>query len=139
MDMFRMFKPGMDLMGDADSALYVEPTSMAQIYDLMYAGAGDIGLLPPWSCKTKEQTEEVYMQERIEVLHKILSYKDCQKVDCGIVVPTCLHTPTLVLPPSECMRQYHDPGQWLQPRTAKRGYQELHSSAGFRTAPCACH
>ena len=45
----------------------------------------------------------------MEVLRRILSYKDCRKVDCGIIVPTCLRTPTLVLPPSECMRRYHNP------------------------------
>ena len=108
-DMFRMFKTGMDIMGDADSALYVEPTSMVQVYDLMHARAHDIGLLPPRSRKNKEQTKDVYKQERMEVLHKILSYKDCRKVDCGIIVPTCLRTLTLVLPPSKCMRRYHNP------------------------------
>ena len=46
-DMFWMFKTGMDLMGDADSALYAEPTSMAQVYNLMHARARDIGLLLP--------------------------------------------------------------------------------------------
>ena len=45
----------------------------------------------------------------MELLRKILSYKDCRKMDCGIVVPTCLRTPTLVLPSSECMRRYHSP------------------------------
>ena len=45
----------------------------------------------------------------MELLRKILSYKDCRKMDCGIVVPTCLSTPTLVLPTSECMRRYHSP------------------------------
>ena len=30
MYMFRMFKTGMDIMGDADSAFYVEPSLMAQ-------------------------------------------------------------------------------------------------------------
>ena len=30
-------------------------------------------------------------------------------MDCGIVVPTCLRTPTLVLPMSKCMRRYHNP------------------------------
>ena len=109
MDMFRMFKTGMDIMGDADSALYAEPSSMVQVYDMMYAGAHDIGLLPLRSRKTKRETGEVYRQERMELLRKILSYKDCRKVDCGIVVPTCLRTPMLVLPTSECMRRYHDP------------------------------
>ena len=30
-------------MGDADSTLYTETSSMAQVYDMMYAGARDIG------------------------------------------------------------------------------------------------
>ena len=108
-DMFHMFKTGMDIMGDADSALYAEPSSMAQVYDMMYAGACYIGLLLPRSRKTKKETGKVYRQERMELLRKILSYKDCRKMDCGIVVPTCLRTLTLVLPSSECMRRYHSP------------------------------
>ena len=62
-DMFRMFKTGMDLMGDADSSLYTEPTSMAQVYDLMHARARDIGLLLPRSRKTKKETSDIYKQE----------------------------------------------------------------------------
>ena len=108
MDMFHMFKTGTDIMGDADSALYTETSSMAQVYDMMYAGARDIWLLPPRSRKTKKDTGEVYWQERMELLRKILSYKDCQKVDCGKAVPTRLRTPMLVLPTSECMRRYHN-------------------------------
>ena len=109
MDMFHMFKTGMEIMGDADSTLYAETSSMAQVYDTMYARAHDIGLLLPRSRKTKKETGEVYWQERMELLRKIFSYKDCQKVDCGIVVPTCLRMPTLVLPTSECMHRYHNP------------------------------
>ena len=108
-NMFRMFKIGMDIVGDTDSTLYAEPTSMVQVYDLMHARAHDIGLLPHGSHKNKEQTKDIYQQEHMEVLRKILSYKDCRKVDCGIIVPTCLRTLTLVLPPSECIRRYHDP------------------------------
>ena len=67
-DMFCMFKTGMDLMGDANSALYAEPMLMAQVYNLMYAGTHDIGLLPPQSRKTKKETSDVYKQERIELL-----------------------------------------------------------------------
>ena len=107
-DMFRMFKTGMDLMRDADSALYAESTSMAQVYDLMYAGAHNIGLLLPWSRKNKQETSDVYKQERMELIQKILGYKDCRKVDCSIVIPTCLRTPTLILLPAECMRRYHN-------------------------------
>ena len=62
-DMFRMFKTGMDLMGDADSALYAQPMSMAQMYNLMHAGAHDIGLLLPWSHKTKKEMSDIYKQE----------------------------------------------------------------------------
>ena len=107
--MFHMFKTSMDLLGDADDALYTELTSMAQVYDLMYAGACGIGLLLPQSKKTKKETSDVYKQERMELLHKILSYKDCRKVDCGIIMLTCLRTLTLVLLPSECRRKYHHP------------------------------
>ena len=109
MDMFRMFKRGMDIMGDADSALYAEPSSMAQVYNMMNARACDVGLLPLRSRKTKKEMSQVYWQERMELLRKILSYKDCRKVDCGIVVPTCLRTLMLVLLTSECMRRYHNP------------------------------
>ena len=77
MDMFHMFKTGMDIMGDADSALYAEPSSMAQVYNMMYPRARDIGLLPPRSHKMKKEMGKVYQQERMELLRKILSYKDC--------------------------------------------------------------
>ena len=62
MDMFRMFKTGMDIMVDANSALYAEPSSMAQVYNMMYAGAHDIGLLPLRSLKMKKEKGEVYQQ-----------------------------------------------------------------------------
>ena len=109
MDMFCMFKTAMEIMGDADSALYTETSSMAQVYDMMYTRARNIGLLLPRLRKTKKEMGEVYRQERMELLRKILSYKDCRKVDCGIVVPTCLRTLTLVLPMSKCMCRYHNP------------------------------
>ena len=109
MDMLSIFKTGMEIMGDADSTPYAETSSMAQVYDMMYAGARDIGLLPLRSRKMKKEMGEVYRQERMELLRKMLSYKDCQKVDCGITVPTCLRMPTLVLPMSECMQRYHNP------------------------------
>ena len=96
-------------MGDADSTLYAEPSSMAQVYDMMYTGARDIGLMPPRSRKMKKETGKVYWQERMALLRKILSYKDCRRVDCSIVVPTCLRTPMLVLLTSKCMHRYHNP------------------------------
>ena len=59
-DMFQMFKTCMDLMVDADSTLYTEPTSMVQVYDLMHARSRNIGLLLPRSQKTKKETSDVY-------------------------------------------------------------------------------
>ena len=59
MDMFRMFKTGMDIMGDANSALYAELSSMAQVYNMLYAGAHDIGLLLLRLRKAKKETGEV--------------------------------------------------------------------------------
>ena len=108
-DMFRMFNSGMDQMGDTNSTLYAEPTSMAQVYDLMYARAHDIRLLLPRSCKNKQEMLDIYKQERMELIWKILGYKDWRKVDCHIIVPTCLRMLTLILPPAKCMRRYHDP------------------------------
>ena len=66
-------------MGDADSALYAKPSSMAKVYDIMNAGACDIGLLPPRLQKTKKEMSEVYRQERMELLRKILSIKTAER------------------------------------------------------------
>ena len=60
---------------------------MVQAYNLMYAGAHDIEALPPRSNKTKQETSDVYKQERREMIRKILGYKDCCKVDCNIIMP----------------------------------------------------
>ena len=42
-------------------------------------------------------------------MSKINSYLQNRKMECGIVVPTCLRTPVLILDPKECMRRYHNP------------------------------
>ena len=83
---------------------------MAQYYDLMVAGSRHIGYLPDRpSRKTAEGVAELYIQERGELLNKIDSYLDNRKMECNIVVPTCLRTPVLILDPKECMRRYHNP------------------------------
>ena len=71
--------------------------------------AHDIGALPLRSRKTKQETSDVYKQERWELIRKILGYKDCCKVYCNIIMHTCLRMPTLILLPAECMRWYHKP------------------------------
>ena len=105
-----VFEGAMQLLGDPDRVLYAEPTSMAQCYDLMVAGSRHIGYLPDRpSRKTAEAVTELYLKERGELLNKIDSYLQNRKMECGIVVPTCLRTPVLILDPRECMRRYHKP------------------------------
>ena len=105
-----IFKGAMQLLGDPDRVLYAEPVSMAQHYDLMVAGSRHIGYLPDRpSRKTPEGVAELYLQERGELLNKIDSYLQNRVMECGIVVPTCLRTPVLILEPKECMRRYHKP------------------------------
>ena len=105
-----VFKGAMQLLGDADRVLYAEPVSMAQYYDLMVAGSCHIGYLPDCpSRKTAEGVAELYLKERGELLNKIDGYLQNRKMECGIVVPTCLRTPVLILDPRECMHRYHKP------------------------------
>ena len=63
------------------------------------------------SRKTPEGVAELYLQERGELLKRIDGYLENRKIECGIVIPTCLRTPVLILEPRECMRRYHDPEQ----------------------------
>ena len=100
-----IFESAMQLLEDPDHVLYAEPSSMAQYYDLMVAGSCHIGYLPVRpSRKTAEGVAELYIQERGELLNKIDSYLDNHRMECNIVVPTCLRTPVLILDPKECMR-----------------------------------
>ena len=105
-----VFHGAMQLLGDPDRVLYAEPVSMAQHYDLMVAGSRHIGYLPDRpSRKTAEGVAALYNKERGELLNKIDGYLQNRKMECGIVVPTCLRTPVLILDPPECMRRYHKP------------------------------
>ena len=108
--MENVYEGAMQLLGEPDSVLYAEPLSMAQHYDLMVAGSRHIGYLPERSSrKTAEDVAALFLQERGELLTRIRSYVDNRIMECGIVVPTCLRTPVLILDPKECMRRYHDP------------------------------
>ena len=105
-----VFHGAMQLLGDPDRVLYAEPVSMAQHYDLMVAGSRHIGHLPDRpSRKTAEGVAALYDKERGELLNKIDGFLQNRKMECGIVVPTCLRTPVLILDPPECMRRYHKP------------------------------
>ena len=108
--MENVYEGAMQLLGEPDSVLYAEPLSMAQHYDLMVAGSRHIGYLPERSSrKTAEDVAALFLRERGELLTRIRSYVDNRIMECGIVVPTCLRTPVLILDPKECMRRYHDP------------------------------
>ena len=108
-EMEAIFEGAMQLLGEPDRVLYVEPNSMAQHYDLMVAGSRHIGYLPDRpSRKTAEGVAKLYLWERGELLNKIDSYLQNRIMECHIVVPTCLRTPVLNLDPKECMRHYHD-------------------------------
>ena len=105
-----VFHGAMQLLGDPDRVLYAEPVSMAQHYDLMVAGSCHIGYLQDRpSRKTAEGVAELYNKERGELLNKIDGFLQNRMMECGIVVPTCLRTPVLILDPLECMRRYHKP------------------------------
>ena len=105
-----VFHGAMQLLGDPDRVLYAEPVSMAQHYDLMVVGSRHIGYLPDRpSHKTAEGVAELYNKERGELLNKIYGFLQNRMMECGIVVPTCLRTPVLILDPQECMRRYHKP------------------------------
>ena len=108
--MENVYEGAMQLLGELDGVLYAEPLSMAQHYDLMVAGSCHIGYLPERSSrKTAEDVAALFLQERGELLTRIRSYVDNRTIECNIVVPTCLHTPVLILDPKECMRRYHHP------------------------------
>ena len=108
--MENVYEGAMQLLGELDSVLYAEPLSMAQHYDLMVAGSRHIGYLPERSSrKTAEDVAALFLRERGELLTRIRSYVDNRIMECGIIVPTCLRTPVLILDPKECMRRYHDP------------------------------
>ena len=98
-----IYKTGMEKLANSDVVLYAEPLSMAQYHDLIVAGSQHIGYLPDCpSRKTEEGVAELYHKKRRELLSKIGSYKKNRCQDTGIVIPTCLWTPVLILELSVC-------------------------------------
>ena len=100
----------MDLLGDPGNPLYAEPHSMAEHYDAMLVGAHALGDLPKRSrCRDPEATARVHEDEAQQVCQKILRCLDMRVMDSDIVVPTCLRTPTLVLPTGCFIQLYYNP------------------------------
>ena len=76
----------------------------------MLVGACALGDLPERShCRDPEATARVHEDEAQQVCQKILRCLDMRVMDGDIVVPTCLRTPTLVLPTGCFIQLYYDP------------------------------
>ena len=83
---------------------------MAKHFDAMTAGVHAIGKLPGQTrCRDDDATTRVYKDEAKEVRQKILRYLDMRVMDRDLVVPTCLRTPTLILPTGYFVVMYYDP------------------------------
>ena len=107
----------MDLLGDPGNPLYTEPHSMAEHYDAMLAGARALSDLPEHThCRDSGAMALVHEDEAQQVCQKILRCLDMRVMDGDLVVPTCLRTPTLILPAGRFVQLYYDPdaqGQYI--------------------------
>ena len=103
--------PGiLDLLGNPGSPLYAEPLSMTEHFNTMIVGTCHLGDLPQCGhCKDSDMTACVYEDEVRQVCQKILGCLDMRVLDGNIIVPTCLHTPTLILPHKHFLQLYFDP------------------------------
>ena len=82
---------------------------MAEHFDAMTAGTHAIGNLPSRTCcKDDDATARIYEDEPRQVCQKILRCLDMRVMDGDLVVPTCLRTPTLILPAGCFVKMYYD-------------------------------
>ena len=127
----------MDLLGDPGNPLYTEPHSMAEHYDAMLFGARALSDLPERThCRNLSAMARVHKDEAQQVYQKILRCLDMRVMDGDLVVPTCLRTPTLILPARCFIQLYYDPdaqGQYASDfPTRGRGF--LQPRGDIRTA-----
>ena len=118
-----------ELLGDSGNPLYAEPHSMAEHFDTMTAGAHAIGKLPGQTrCRDDDMTAHIYKDEAKQVRQNILRYLDIRVMDGDLIVPTCLRTPTLILPAGCFAVMYYDPdtqGQYtFQFPTGGQGFMQ---------------
>ena len=100
----------MELLGNPGNPLYAEPHSMVEHFDALVVGARAIGELPGhMCCKDGDMTARVHDKEAMQVRQKILRCLDMRVLDRDLVVPTCLQTPTLILPTGCFMQLYFNP------------------------------
>ena len=97
----------MDLLGDPGNPLYAELHSMAEHYDTMLACARALGDLPERThCRDSSVMARVHEDKAQQVCQKILRCLDMRVMDGDLVVPTCLGTPTLILPARRFVQLY---------------------------------
>ena len=103
--------PGiLDLLGNPGNLLYAEPHSMAEHFDTMMLGTHSIGQLQNRGhCRDLEALACVYEDEAWQACQKILRCLDVRVLDGDLIVPTCLPTPTLILPTGHFMQLYYNP------------------------------
>ena len=100
----------LDLLGDLDNPLYIEPHSMAEHFNAMMIGTRSIGELPSQGhCRDPRVLTRVYEDEARQACQKILRCLDVRVLDGDFVVPTCLRMPTLILPTGCFIRLYYNP------------------------------
>ena len=100
----------MDLLGDPGNPLYAELHSMAEHYDAMLVCARALSDLPERPhCRDSSATARVHEDEAQQVCQKIFRCLDMRFMDSDLIVPTCLRTPTLILPARCFVQLYYDP------------------------------
>ena len=83
---------------------------MAEHFNTMILGACAIGQLPNRGhCKDSEALTRVYEDEAQQACQKILRCLDIRVLDGELIVPTCLRTPTLILPMGHFIQLYYNP------------------------------
>ena len=103
--------PGiLDLLGDPGGPLYAEPLSTTEHFDALLVGARHIGELPKCGCcRDSEATACMYEDKARQACQKILGCLDMRVLDGNLIIPTCLHTPTLILPSRRFIQMYYNP------------------------------
>ena len=111
LEQIRGTHPGiLDLLGDSGSPLYAKPLSMAEHFDAMLVGTHHIGDLPKCGhCRDPKVAACLYEDEAKQACQQILRCLDMRVLDGDLIVPTCLCTPTLILPPRHFIQMYYDP------------------------------
>ena len=100
---------------------------MAEHFDALLAGARAIGeLLGHTCCRGGNVTARIYEDKTRQVRQKILRCLDMRMMDGDLIIPTCLRTPTLILPNGHFMKLYYDPDNQGQ-----YAYQFLSDGQGF--------